>query len=114
MMGLDFDRSDAHWSYSGFGRFRNDLACAIGIHLQSMQGFGGHGLWSEIDDPLVPLLDHSDDDGELSPEECAQVAPRLVELIGSSWMSNHDTQQGALLVTSMEECAKAGVPLVFC
>ena len=84
-MGLDFcigtpekmRHVDARWSYSGFHRFRARLAGAIGVKLESMRGFGRGEFarpWSEIDDGLVPLLRHSDCEGEMTPEECATVA----------------------------------------
>ena len=38
-MGLDFNNSEAHWSYSGFNIFRERLAEEIGICLPLMEGF---------------------------------------------------------------------------
>lgn len=70
-MGLDFRTAEipydedlppeqrAHWSYSGFHRFRQRLAAEIGIELEEMQGFGGDKEWDEKQ-PLTPLLTHSD------------------------------------------------------
>ena len=126
-MGLGFVGSKASWSYSGFMAFRCRIAAELGFDLRDMQGFGhidgSHGgkSWDDIHDSLVPLLNHSDCEGELSSEECAQVAPRLREIV-SRWgvldsrqeYAEYDRERGLLLVETMEECAKAGKPLVFC
>ena len=42
-MGLDFNNSKAHWSYSGFNRFREKLASEIGVFLPFMEGFWNPG-----------------------------------------------------------------------
>jgi len=131
-MGIDFhtdgyEGKTAHWSYSGFSEFRLRLANEANIHLKSMQGFGGSMEWSN--DDIVPLLHHSDCDGDLSPEDCAKVAPRLLELI-SEWNSmqerftgpempedfifRYDKQQATLLAQQMKYCAENKVKLQFC
>lgn len=86
-MGIDFSHSNASWAYSGFMRFRSRLAQAEGFDLEQMDGFQRAWeparpmrSWDEITTPLKPLLEHSDCDGELTPEECAQVEPRLREV----------------------------------
>ena len=123
-MGLDFSigdkRTDVHWSYTGFHCFRERLAEAIGIDLDEMEGFGGKVLWLQVDDDLVPLLDHSDCDGEISPEDCAKVAARLREIV-SKWplydegtgTPCYDRLQAVYLAEAMEECANTGQPLKF-
>lgn len=134
-MGIDFchTRPDDHycpqWSYGGFNHFRVALAAAEGFDLEEMQGFGKGGYfdgtrvhgtrpWEEIVTPLKPLLNHSDCDGELSPAECAQVAPRLRE-VATGW--TEDTPEGCFdrraalrLAECMDICAEAGEALVFC
>lgn len=71
----------AHWSYSGFGKFREALAIHEGFFLDDMAGFTKDGRsWDLVTTPLKPLLDHSDCDGEMSPEEASQVWPRLKEI----------------------------------
>lgn len=121
-MGLDFSHTDAHWAYSGFGRFREALADHEGIALPEMVGFGGHLSWGTVTTPLKPLLDHSDCDGELTPEECSLVAPRLREVIEALWPNPdlddvracHDLQAGLALAEGMEAAAAANEPLEFC
>lgn len=119
-MGIDFSHCDARWSYSGFMRFRTKLASSIGVTLGDMEGFSDQNPgreWSTIDDPIVPLLDHSDCDGELSPQDCARVAPRLREII-ASWSrgdvrDDHDIRSGLLLADGMGAAANAGEALRF-
>lgn len=110
-MGLDFSHTEAHWGYIGFNFFRTKLAAEAGIALHCMDGFAADMLgrtyakvrisgedengnmgpigfqpvikWSAVNDDIVPLLNHSDCDGELSPEECLKVAPRLRELVSA-------------------------------
>lgn len=112
-MGLDFSHGDAHWAYSGFNRFRTRLAEAIGIKLMDMQGFGGTIPWETVTDAIVPLLNHSDCDGELSPEECATVAPRLRELVAEWSDMDSDKREALPLAEAMEQCAGLGEPLEF-
>jgi hypothetical protein len=160
----------AGWSYSGFNAFRAELAKEIGLDVYTMWGYltreeisaaykkiiGGNDgdevakeflermarqrPWSEIDDVLVPLLNHSDCEGELTTEECAAIAPRLRQLI-SGWpdkiaikiegtdeqvertvalgykqemeMENYNKTQGLLLAKAMERSAETGKPLEF-
>ena len=118
-MGLDFNRSEASWSYGGFHEFRKALAAEINIDLETMEGFADNGKpWAEIDDPIVPFLNHSDSDGELAPEECHQVAPRLRELV-AGWPDDtsargYDKESALVLADDMETCAEEETPLGFC
>jgi hypothetical protein len=98
---------------------------------EMIEAEGPKRSWDEIDDPIKPLLNHSDCDGVLTPEECAQVAPRLreivtlwpdrmqsyVELNGtkvpSRWFDNYDKVQALRLVEGMEKAAAANEELRF-
>lgn len=98
---------DAQWSYAGFNEFRRRLAREEGIDLDRMVGFGLPAEeaipWESVTTSLRPLLGHSDCDGDLSPSECSQVAPRL-EAICRSWTGDddlakvYDRQKGLTLV----------------
>lgn len=108
------------WAYGGFMRFREKLAASIGIELNSMAGFGAPAetarSWDTVDHPIVPLLNHSDCDGDLSPEECGQVSPALRKII-EAWPDEpweHDRQGGLMLADLMEACSKANRRLIFC
>lgn len=112
-MGLDFRGSRAHWSYSGFHRFRERIADQLGFDLNSMEGFGGGKKWSSIKDPIVPLLSHSDCDGEMTPQECKAVYPRLREIISEWPADDYDRIHAELLADGMENCAIEETPLIF-
>jgi len=75
-MGLDIYIKDTEvsfraGSYSGFMEFRKTLARDCdGIDLELMEGFiVGGKLWSSVDSDLEPLLNHSDCEGEISPNQ---------------------------------------------
>ena len=106
----------ARWTYSGFGRFRNLLAAEEGFDLGIMEGFGSDEQtpWTGITSPLVPLLNHSDCDGELSAAECAQILPRLTE-VHAKWSAPGADQEKALraeglgrLIALVRHCAETG------
>lgn len=78
-----------------------------------MDGFGGTLSFDTFDDDIIPLLDHSDCEGELSPEECARVAPRLRELV-ASWPPEFFVQEALSLAKGMDYAARAKEPLYFC
>lgn len=114
-MGLDFSHCEAHWSYSGFMDFRKRLASEIGVDLEKMNGFiEKNGLpWYRVVDAIKPLLDHSDCDGELSPDECLTVASRLRELVADWPDGDYDKTHALLLAKGMELAASENMPLIF-
>lgn len=113
-MGLDFSPGEAHWSYSGFNEFRRKLAAEINIDLGEMEGFGGPISWDGVRDPIKPLLNHSDCDGELSVSECIVVYPRLLELVKNWDDENYHKEQAKILADDMKHCVKNEKPLRFC
>lgn len=81
-MGLDTSHDCYHGSYHRFHLWRKELARAVGIELDQMQGYEGVTPWSILgDDALVVLLDHSDCDGSIAAEDCARLADRLEEVL---------------------------------
>ncbi|SHF88580.1 hypothetical protein SAMN05444320_105347 [Streptoalloteichus hindustanus] len=80
----DTDSPDISWSYNRFDVFRRRLAQAGGFTLSEMRGFGGERPWDSVSTTLEPLLDHPDDDGTLTPAQCAAILPRL-EAIADQW-----------------------------
>jgi hypothetical protein len=112
-MGLDFTESEAHWSYSGFMRFRKRIAKQINIDLDSMAGFGGNINWDTVSDPIKPLLDHSDCEGKLTIKECKQIAPRLLEII-KSWPEDYDKNNATVLANDLQICADKNKIMEFC
>jgi hypothetical protein len=124
-MGLDFRSSGteedlpyeerASWSYGSFGDFRRRLAAQIGITLYEMDGFGGDTSWAPFSqEPLYPLLDHADCEGELSWFECARVWPALVVAVQYWPKRDIHRRQALLLANHMRFCAENKRDLLFC
>lgn len=113
-MGLDFTHCNAHWSYSGFNTFRTKLAKEIGMDLASMEGFGGKTPWTDFEDPILPLLDHSDCDGVLTPDECALVYLRLLELVENWDKDDWHRTEAIELAQGMKNAYEFNEDLVFC
>ena len=108
-MGLDCSHGAWHGAYSAFMRWRIEIAKIAGIPLELMEGFytddmnamklaefagaNAEGVvtllkqncpisWDILrPDPLHILLNHSDCEGEIAPEDCAKIADRLEELL---------------------------------
>lgn len=135
-MGLDFTHCDARWGYGGFMRFRCRLADEIGVGLESMEGFTSSlenliciarrekptrddmqpyiTSWDALKpDPIIPLLSHSDCDGELTPEQCRSIAPRLRELVKDWKDDDYDKQHALELAKGMELAFSLNQPLEF-
>lgn len=133
-MGIDFTwkgreqkEKTASWAYSGFNRFRERLAEAVGIKLREMQGFTPHNLkdqereewdrnstkWDSVKHPLKIFLNHSDCDGQLSALRCAKMAPEIEKIIKTWDVHDYDRTMGEVLAKNMRRCAKLGVPLIF-
>lgn len=53
--------------------------------------------WDKIKDPIKPLLNHSDCDGDLTPDQCREVAPRIRELV-KDWPDDDRDKINALLL----------------
>ena len=122
--GIDMEYKDrASWSYSGFNQFRRRLAAAIGIELDTMEGFGmgkGDIPWrGHMSDPICRLLNHSDCDGYLSAKSCALIAPRLRELT-KDWPESmfeeygYDRIHSWKLADMMDIAASNNKCLIFC
>jgi len=140
-MGLDLSVGDKHvaqWAYSGFmlvpGVVNHKDMASLMKEVEDKYVEGGHISWDTIDDPIKLLLHHSDCDGILTPKQCAQVAPRLAELI-KDWpdkitfetqpahqklgypevmtIDDHDTVNAKSLVEGMLEAARTNTPLRF-
>jgi len=123
-MGLDFaykrieiPHESPHWSYSGFDRFRKRLAAEIGIDLDKMEGFDRSDIdgisWDTVDDAIAPLLNHSDCEGELPPEVCDGIYPRLIELVQKWPDDDYDKINALRLAAMMKECGDNDGDLLF-
>lgn len=114
---------DVDWSYGGFMRARERLAAALGIQLQSMEGFEDNlwcknppagRPWNEIDDAIVPFLHHSDCDGYLDIDQCRSIAPRLREIIAPWPEGDDEKQRFSELANAMDKAVAKGQMLIFC
>ena len=116
-MGLYFSHGSAHWAYRYFKDFRRKLAKEINLDLETMEGYSDNDSaisWDTVKDPIVYLLNHSDCDGDLSPQICKVVATRLRELVQKWEPSDLDKQQALLLADGMELAFKRKELFVFC
>ncbi len=88
-MGLNFSHGKAAFGYREFNRFRTLIAMAEYIPLDKMEGFDDTNKynlsWEDYPTKLKPFLQHSDCDGCLTPLECMQIIPRLVEIF-DQWL----------------------------
>ncbi|MFB6961725.1 hypothetical protein ACFCYB_33250 [Streptomyces sp. NPDC056309] len=115
----DVTSPDVSWSYAGFNMFREWLAHAEGFTLAEMNGIGGGHTWSSISTTLAPLLDHPDDDGSLTPTQCAAMLPRLEAIIDQLQHEDSDpvlqrrVDDARQLVTVMKYCLDKDVERIF-
>lgn len=112
-MGLDFSHCEASWAYSGFARFRARLAAQVGLLNYNAISSTDDPRFEKIkDDAILPLLAHSDCDGDLSAKECKTVGPRLLELV-ASWPDDYDKRKAIELAGGMALAAKKRQKLRF-
>ena len=88
-MGLDTTHDAFHGGYLTFNKFRMWVAKAMGgsfpphgdKDLDPMRWYWGNGYGDESHPGLRVFLNHSDCDGEFTPEECTAVADELEALL---------------------------------
>ena len=82
-MGLDTTHNAWHGPYSSFNRFREALMLAYnGTNLKDYSGYGGNLSIENIEHKgLYEFFNHSDCDGDISPENCKLVADGLTEIL---------------------------------
>lgn len=115
-MGLSLTHNCWDGPYSSFSDFRYDLANIIGINLNSFEGYGTGGAKDirNLENNLLPLFDHSDCEGMLTPDEAKRIAEGLTEVIDTfdpkreyrSWNLFEKVQKfrdGCLLAYSQNE-----------
>lgn len=114
IVGIDFSHGNASWSYSGFNSFRNKLVKELDIGItfnnmcdnMNMSPVKGQGIY--------PLLNHSDCDGELTPDEMSVILPQLREIVSKWPDDDFDKQQGKALIKGMEDAMSEKTNLHFC
>ncbi|MFD4901832.1 hypothetical protein [Streptomyces sp. NPDC058411] len=115
----DVTSPDVSWSYTGFNMFREWLAEAEGFTLAEMNGFGGNRMWGSVATTLTPLLDHPDDEGSLTPAQCAAMLPRLEAITYEPHEEGDPVHERRVddvrqLVAVVKYCLEKDVELVFC
>ena len=117
-MGLNFRvnnvSQECSWSYGGFHGFRQNLWAEAGFSGDLYELYD-EDQWLDQDPeehPLFELWNHSDCDGELTPEQLTKIAPALRELC-PRLRDDYDRTNGLELADSMEEAIKQGLPLEF-
>lgn len=100
-------------SYGGFMRFRERLCESAGLgDIHEYEGFGGEKRWPSRDvQPLVPLLYHSDCDGQLWGWECEGLANAIRATV-RLWPDDDWDRQYGELIASMFERAEQGDGMV--
>jgi hypothetical protein len=115
----DVASPDVSWSYTGFSLFRKWLAWVEGFALAEMDGFGGDRQWSSVSTTLAPLLNHPDDEGDLTPAQCAAMLPRLEDILNQRESDDSDPvlrrriEDLSELVTVLRVCVDKDVELLF-
>lgn len=114
-MGIDFSHGEAHWSYSGFMRFRSKLIETLELgDLNEMYDDGSYvDKLSNI--PIYPLINHSDCDGFLTVEEMKQIIPQL-DLIIAMWEDSgddYDVGRGREFIEGMKYAIEEGESMEF-
>ncbi|MFD5337597.1 hypothetical protein [Streptomyces hawaiiensis] len=110
---------DISWSYFGFSLFWQWLAEVEGFTLAEMDGFGGDRPWCSVSTTLAPLLDHPDDEGDLTPAQCVAMLPRLEAILDQQQPDDSDPvllrrlDDLSQLVTVMRFCSGKDVGLIF-
>ncbi len=114
LMGLSTSHNGWNGSYSSFGEWRAHLCRAAGLgDIEQYVGFEGAREWPE-GDPLVKLLNHSDCEGDIAPDDCSAIADRLEKLLpianaeGEFFSSTSDWW-----IEALRRAAGAGEPLEF-
>jgi hypothetical protein len=110
----DVASPDVSWSYTGFSMFRKWLAWVEGFALAEMDGFGGGRQWSSVSTTLA-----RDDEGDLTPAQCAAMLPRLEDILNQRESDDSDPvlrrriEDLSELVTVLRVCVDKDVELLF-
>jgi len=113
-MGLGFSHGDVHFSYSGFMRFRNKLIETLG-YTHSLESMYKDGTYINMKtEPIYPLINHSDCDGELTVDEMQQMLPQLKCIIKRWPDDDYDKSYGFKFIEGIELAVDENEPMVFC
>lgn len=123
--------------YSSFYSLRARLTAELGYVLEMMEGFNDvltsgqdrgfatkintttlvHPFipipWRVIKNPIVGMIFHSDHNGELTVEECVEIAPELRRLSEPWDDDDYDKIHALALAEAMDLAVEANEPLEF-
>ncbi len=116
-MGLDTTHDAWHGPYSSFNTFRYWLAEQIGVNLSEYIGYSNEKATKSlesIDHDIMPLLNHSDCDGKLTPGECRQIVKGLKDIMDklpadtiktewSNWWLTNRFRKGCIKAANAKE-----------
>lgn len=118
-MGIDFSHGEAHWAYSGFMRFRALLAETLGYKTPLMEMYDNNTYDVMEKEPIWPLINHSDCDGDLTVKEMKQILPQLISIV-NIWEEQPDDSAGKFeiertnaFIDGMEEAVAANETFEF-
>ncbi|OMF38784.1 hypothetical protein BK133_00855 [Paenibacillus sp. FSL H8-0548] len=133
-MGLDTSHNAFHGAYSSFNRFRKVVAEAAGgsypphkdENMDKENWYWDSSYSKEANPGLYEFFNHSDCDGEISPEMCVKVAdelekllPRIEELSKGTDGGGHIARDGGFVevtkrfITGCRSAAGENEPLIF-
>ncbi|MGJ1359486.1 hypothetical protein ACR788_21720 [Sphingobacterium siyangense] len=114
-MGLDTTHNAFHGAYSAFMRFRKGLVDhSLKQDVMDFIGFGGTVTEETIEDlGLQRLINQSDCDGEISPQDCKLIADyldRVIPNLAEGELKSRSIQfrDGCLLAYSNNEFIEFG------
>ena len=113
-MGLDFSHGDAHWAYSGFDLFRRKIASIV-METEIDNLYDGRMIYKYMSaEPIYPFINHSDCDGELTPDELEKLIPQLEDAVNKLEDEDTDKARGLELIKGMKEALRNNNNLRFC
>jgi len=113
-MGVEFHPGHLSTTYGGFHDFRSKIVESLGYTMSYGDMIDNHCVDFMKDEPIYPLLNRSDCDGELTVEELKQILTQCQTVV-NSWDSEDDIKEfGLEFIDSIEVCLNCEEPLVFC
>lgn len=109
-MGLDTTHNAFQGAYSSFMRFRKGLVShSMKMNINDFEGYDGNVPYSKIENEgLRRIVNQSDCEGEISPQDCKKIADYLESVIpeldeGDLKSRSIQFKEGCLLAHSKNE-----------
>ena len=101
-MGVNFSHCSAGWSYIAFNQFRARLVKVIGGYPPLVQLYNENNVEVLSDELIYPLINHSDYEGNLTPEEMTKIILQLEDIIELWDDKDYDKIQAQELIRGMK------------